>query len=120
MSDKITIIVDTNQEKEFTSNSDSKSARNPFEKAIQKKASKAVSIEVETIKENIENTCNAIMNALSSVNNEKSKYEIEKASFNLVFDTKGGVSIMSSVSSEINVQTGLTITLQPKRNNHDS
>ena len=111
MSNQISIIVDSKDMGKKSPDYETKSARNSF---LKKKVTSTIDFEVDTIKDSIGSTCKAIMESLGSIDDENFKFEIEKASFNLVFDTNGKVSILSSISGEMNVQTGITITLQPK------
>lgn len=77
---------------------------------------KVVQVSVNLLQENIRHACQTMMNSLSSIDTENSKFEIDEVTFNMVFDKKGAVKILSVVEGEISSQTGISITLKPKRN----
>ena len=88
----------------------------PKQSITEKVVNKVVRVDVDVIKDNINNTCQALMTSLSEINTENSKFEIGEVTFNLVFDKKGAVKLWSVAEGEVSSQAGISITLKPKKN----
>ena len=96
---------------------DSKSARNPFEvKAkVKEKLQDGFDLDVDVFRSSLAEMCETIIDTLGQIPDSQSEFEVDNLSLDLVIDKSGSINVLSTVSGKMNMQSGISIKFQRKR-----
>lgn len=118
MTNKIKILVDEASVSEKQSRPiEGKEARPSLESFIRSTGGRLIELESGILSEAISETYSSIVSALSNLPSSSRQFKIQSISFTLSIDSTGSVSLVSTVSSAVKAQTGITFVLMSNPGN---
>ena len=91
-----------------------RNARPNLDGVVSSVIGRSINIEIETLKQNISKVYFDILSIVDELPEPNKPYNLDSISFTITIDSEGKATLLSTVSTGIKSQTGITFTVSKK------